>query len=165
MIMALIMSKQQQQPGSSMNHNEIILQSLDIIIEEKLWSNRKPSEILKILNYVSNKGWLYTTSIDNQVKTVICGYRIPEVTDENLVRLPIKEYGKILYIPFVISLNKEDNMYRVVREALNIFLKENQDLTEMVIEDKNNQIKRYKLGANNGEESTVRTSNATNAVC
>lgn len=163
--MALIMSKQQQQPGSSMNHNEIILQSLDIIIEEKLWSNRKPSEILKILNYVSNKGWLYTTSIDNQVKTVICGYRIPEVTDENLVRLPIKEYGKILYIPFVISLNKEDNMYRVVREALNIFLKENQDLTEMVIEDKNNQIKRYKLGANNGEESTVRTSNATNAVC
>lgn len=148
-----------------MNQSEIILQSLDIIVDEKLWPDRKPSDILKILNYVYTKGWLYTTSDDNKIKAVVCGYRIPEITDESLVKLPLKENGNILYIPFVISLNKEDNIYRVVRKALNIFLEKNQDLTEMVIEDKNKKIKRYTLkGELNGEESTVGASNTTNAI-
>lgn len=123
------------------------------MVEEKLWPDRKPSQILKILNYVYNKGWLYTTSSNGKVKAVVCGYRILEVNEETLVKLPTEEEGKILYIPFVISLNKEDNIYKIVRESLNIFLKENQDLTEMIIEDKNNNLKRYALkGESNGEK-------------
>lgn len=148
-----------------MSQYGLILKALDIIIETKLWPDRKPSEILKILNYISNKGWLYTTSIETDIKTIVCGYRIQEVTDDNLVKLPIEETGTILYIPFVISLNKEDNIYRIVRESLSIFLKENQDLTEIVIEDKNHKIKRYNLkGELHGEEPTVTAPDTTNAV-
>lgn len=128
-----------------MNPYEILLQSLDIIIEAKLWEDKKPSEIFKILMYVHNKGFLYTPLIDGKVIAVLCAYRIPEVNDENLVKLPIKESGKILYVPFALSLNKEDNIFRVVRESLNIYLEKNNDIEEIVLEDKNKKLKRYSL--------------------
>ncbi len=145
-----------------MTQQEAILQALDIIVEDKIWPDRKPSQILNILMYVNSKGWLYTTSVQNKVRTIICGYRIPEVSDDTMVKLPVEEIGTILYIPFVLSLNKEDNIYKIIREALGIFLKENQDLTEMVIEDKNNKIKRYKLGESYGEESATTVASTSN---
>ena len=131
---------------------EIIFQALDIICESKLWQDKKPSEILKILLYMHNKGWLYTPIIDGKVQAVIGAYRIDEVTDEKLVKLPKDNSGKILYIPFVISLTKEDNMYEVVRSAMREYLKENTDIEEIILEDKKNNIKRYKIGDKYGEE-------------
>jgi len=131
---------------------EIIFQALDIIIGGKLWEEKKPSEILRILLYMHNKGWLYTPIVDGKVQAVIGAYRILEVTDENLVKLPTDNLGKILYIPFVISLSKEDNMYEVVRNSMREYIKENPDIEEIVLEDKNNNIKRYKIGDNYGKE-------------
>lgn len=125
---------------------EIIFQALDIICESRLWQDKTPSEILKILLYMHNKGWLYTPIIDGKVQAVIGAYRIDEVTDEKLVKLPKDNSGKILYIPFVISLTKEDNMYEVVRSAMKQYLKENPDIEEIVLEGKDDRLKRYKIG-------------------
>lgn len=93
-----------------------------------------------------NKGWLYTPIVDGKVQAVIGAYRIPEVTDESLVRLPTDNLGKILYIPFVISLSKEDNMYEVVRSSTKEYLKNNPDIVEIVLEGKDDKLKRYKIG-------------------
>lgn len=136
-----------------MNENDLILKSLDIIIEEKLWEDKKPSEILRILMYLHNKGWLFFSKIDNEIKAIISAYRIKYVTDDSLKTLPVDENGHILYVPFVLSLNKNENLFHIVREATNIYLKDNPDIEEIVLEDKNNQIKRYSLkGALNGKE-------------
>lgn len=125
---------------------EIIFQALDIICESRLWQDKTPSGILKILLYMHNKGWLYTPIVDGKVQAVIGAYRIPEVTDENLVKLPTDNLGKILYIPFVISLSKEDNMYEVVRNSTKEYLKNNPDIVEIVLEGKDDKLRRYKIG-------------------
>jgi len=93
-----------------------------------------------------NKGWLYTPIINNKVQAVIGAYRIPEVNDEILSRLPTDESGNILYIPFVISVTKEDNMYEVVRGAMKEYLRINPDITEIVLEGKDDKLRRYKIG-------------------
>ncbi len=125
---------------------DLILQSLDIIVESRLWKDKTPSHILKLLLYMHNKGWLYTPMIEGKVHAVIGAYRIPEVTDEILSRLPVSENGNILYIPFVISVTKEDNMYEVVRGAMKEYLKINPDIIEIVLEGKDDKLRRYKIG-------------------
>ena len=136
-----------------MNENDLILKSLDIIIEEKVWEDKKPSEILRILMYLHNKGWLFFSKINGEIKAILSAYRINEVTDDSLKTLPVDENGHILYVPFVLSLNKNENLFHIIREATNIYLKDNPDIEEIVLEDKNNQIKRYSLkGALNGKE-------------
>lgn len=128
-----------------MNEIKLILQALDIIVEEKLWPDRKPSEIFNILLYVHNKGWLYTPTIDGNIIAVMCGYRIPSIDGDNLVKLPIKEEGNILYIPFVLSMKKEDNIFNTIRESMKIYLAQNPNIEEIVLEDKNKKIKHYNL--------------------
>lgn len=136
-----------------MNENDLILKSLDIIIEEKVWADKKPSEILRILMYLHNKGWLFFSKINGEIKAILSAYRINEVTDDSLKTLPVDENGHILYVPFVLSLNKNENLFHIIREATNIYLKDNPDIEEIVLEDKNNQIKRYSLkGALNGKK-------------
>lgn len=125
-----------------MNPNEIICQVLDIAIETKLWPNKKPSDILKIIMYVYGKGWLYTPSVNGKVTAVICAYRIKE--GDSLSKMPLKEEGTILYVPFAISLT-DQNLFKVIRQSINLYVSENPDITELILEDKNNQIKRYNL--------------------
>lgn len=135
-----------------MNEYQVILQALDLLISENLFPEKKPSDVLNLLMYVHTKGWLYTPMIDGVVKVVICAYRIPDATDESLKNMPKEESGNILYVPFVISLG-DSNIYEVIRESLKLYLDANPNIEELVLEDKNNQIKRYKLkGDINGKE-------------
>ncbi len=136
-----------------MNNFKLLLQTLDLIVESKIWPDRKPSEILNILIYIHSKGWLYTLKDNDIVRVIICGYRIPEINDANLTKLPISESGNILYIPFVVSLDKDNNIFEVIRKSMKVFLEQNKDIEEIILEDKNNKIKRYSLkGELNGEK-------------
>ncbi len=128
-----------------MNQFELILQALDIAIDSKLWEGKKCSDVFRILMYVQRKGWLYTPVIDNRVTAVICAYRIPEVNPDNLTKLPKEDSGDILYIPFVMALGENVNLFHIIRESCKIYLENNPDIKEIVLEDKNNKIKRYKL--------------------
>lgn len=140
---------------------KVVLEALDMIVENKLWPEKKPSEILNILLYVHGKGWLYTPTVDGTVAAVICAYRVKE--GDNLKQMPVSEEGTILYVPFAISL-VGDNLFRIIRETLNLYIKENPDITELVLEDKNNQIKRYKLkGASNGQKQRPGITSHANA--
>lgn len=128
---------------------EIILKALDLIIENNLWEDKKPSEILKILIFINSKGYLYTSVIDGNIKAVLCAYRIKDDTD--LIKIPLKEEGRILYVPFLVSVNKDEDLFNIIRESCRIYLERNPDIEEIILEDKNNKIKRYKLkGESNG---------------
>lgn len=143
-----------------MNPIDTLLQCLDLIIEGQLWPEKKASEILKILMYVNNKGWLYTSSVEGKLKAVICAYKIKE--GDSLTQMPIKEEGNILYVPFVLSIEKNVNLFHIIRESCKLYLEENPEVEEIILEDKNNQIKRYKLGENNGKRTIVTTSSNAN---
>lgn len=135
---------------------EIILKSLDIIIESQIWPDKKPSEVLKILLFVHSKGYLYTPTIDGKVQAVFCAYRVKDGDD--LVTIPSIQDGDILYVPFLVSVEKDSNLFNVVRESCRIYLDDNPDIKEIIIEDKNNKIKRYKLGVTkNGQRQTVKS--------
>lgn len=138
-----------------MNPIDILLQSLDIFVENKHWPELKPSEIFKIIFYAHNKGWLYAPTANGKVQCVICAYRISEVNEQTLLRVPLKEEGNILYVPFFLSLNKEENIFRITRETLKIYLENNPDVTEMVLQDKNEKIKRYSLRGDNNENAEI----------
>ncbi len=144
-----------------MNNYDLLLQCLDIILESRLWKDKKPSEVFKILVYVHQKGWLYTPRVGDKIKAVMCGYRISD--GDSLIKLPTEDKGNILYIPFVISLDKEADLFHIVRESCKIYLSENPDINEIILEDKNNNIRRYPIkGVKNGKESTVTTPNTAN---
>lgn len=128
-----------------MNQFDLILQSLDAMIKGQVWLDKKPSEILRILLHVHSKGWLYTPHKDGEITAVICAYRIKEVTDENLTKIPKEDSGNILYVPFVFSLKIESNLFSIIRETCKIYLEQNPDIEEIVLEDKNKQVKKYKL--------------------
>lgn len=127
-----------------------LFQVLDLAIEYKLWPEKKPSEVFKLILYVHNRGWLYTPVVDTKVQAVICAYRIPEVNPDNLVKIPVAEEGNILYVPFAISLGS-DNLFSVIRETLRDFLDDNPDIVELVLEKKGKTV-RFNLGDRNGIE-------------
>lgn len=135
---------------------EILLKSLDLIIENQLWPEKKPSEVLRILLYTQERGWIYTPNIDGDIKAVICAYRIKDVSDESLTKMPVKDEGNILYVPFIVSTEKDKSLFHVIRESCKIYLEQNPDIEELAFEDKNNNIKRYNLkGALNGQEQVA----------
>lgn len=133
-----------------MNQYKLILQSLDLIIETALWPEKKPSEVFNILMYLHNKGWLYTPTTDGKITAVMCGYRIPEVNETTLTKMPINESGNILYVPFVIAIEKNVNLFHIIRESCKLYLKDNPDIEQIVLEDKNKNIKTFKLKATQG---------------
>lgn len=136
-----------------MSFAKVILGSLDAIIESKLWPDKKPSEIFNILMYVNSKGWLYTPTVDGNVEAILCAYRIPEVSKDTLNKMPLEDSGKILYVPFVLALNKKINLFHIVRESCKIYLEEHPDIEEIVLEDKNQKVKRYAIkGVSNGKK-------------
>jgi hypothetical protein len=141
---------------------EIILKALDIICASRIWQDKPPSHTLRVLLYMQNKGWLYVPSISGEIQAVIGAYRIPDVNEETLSRLPVKEEGTILYVPFVVSTTEEYNMYKVVRESMKQYLIQNPDITEIVLEGKDDKLRRYKIGVNNGKEQKLRASSTTN---
>lgn len=138
-----------------MNQFEPILQALDIICTSRIWQDKTPSQILRILMYVHNRGWLYVPVTDNKAQAVIGAYRIKEVNESTLGNLPVKEEGNILYVPFVVSINPDANMYEVVRSAMRQYLDQNSDIIEIVLEGKDDNLKRYKLGEKNGQEQSA----------
>lgn len=140
---------------------ETIFQSLDIIVTSRIWKDKPPSHTLKILLYMNAKGWLYAPEENDKVQAVIGAYRIPDVTDEAIGRLPEKESGIILYIPFVINVSKADNTYKVVRNAMRKYLKENADINEIVLEGKDDKLRRYKIGDQYGQSQELRIPRTT----
>lgn len=149
---------------SKINNNKALLQAFDIMVEEKIWHDVKASELLRILTFLNSKAWLHMPEIDNEVVAVIAAYRIKEISDECMTKIPEIEDGNILYVPMAISLKKEENIYKVVRESLNIYLGENPDITQLVLEDKNEKLKVYNIGAKNGQGEIPRATSTTNAV-
>lgn len=133
-----------------MVNNEIILRSLDIICASRIWKDKTPSHTLRILMYMNSKNWLYV-----QGNAVIGAYRVPDTSDETLGRLPTEEIGNKLYIPFVLSLNKEYNIYGDVRKATTIYLEKNQDIREIVLEGKDDRLRIFKIGERYGQEQRV----------
>lgn len=145
-----------------MNANAIILQTFDLAMKKNLFPLLSPSEILKVIMYVHMKGWLYTPTVDGKVTVAICAYRINEVNEDTLYKIPSEEGGKILYVPFAISL-VDENIATVIRESLNLYIEANPDIEELVLENRHKQLKRYPLKEkNNGsEEGRIKvTSNA-----
>lgn len=122
---------------------ELLLQALDLIIENKIWPDKKPSEIIKILLLVHGKGYLFTPIFEGKVKAVFCAYAISE--GDSLTSIPDKSIGNILYVPFMVSVNKRENIFNIIRESCRIYIENNPNIKEIMLEDKNNKIKRYKL--------------------
>lgn len=136
---------------------ETLLKALDLVIENKIWEDKKPSEVLKILMLVNSKGFLYTPIVNGEIKAVLCAYRIKDIN--NLTKIPLKEEGKILYVPFLVSVNKNEDLFNIIRESCRIYLENNSDIEEIILEDKNNKIKRYRLkGDNNGKKQRFNSS-------
>lgn len=136
-----------------MTQSELIAQALTVTYKAKVLGDMTPGEYLMVLMYCHTKGWLYLSQHDGKVVSVIAAYRIPEVTEAYMGKLPPQEGGTILYIPMAASLDPSENVFKSMRETLRKYLEQNPDITEIVIEKENNQLKRYKRkGVENEQE-------------
>lgn len=127
-----------------MTQYDIILHAFDLAMSSKIWPGTTPTEMLRIIFYIHSNKWLYVATHEGKISAVIVAFRIPEVTDENLTKMPVKESGNILYVPMVFSAGN-GNMYTIVKESLRKYLGDNPDVTELVLQDKNEKLKRYSL--------------------
>lgn len=146
-----------------MNKIEIILKAFDIMVADKIWHDVTASQLLRILMYLNSRNWLHFLTVDGEYQAVVAAYRIKEISDQAMTIIPENEEGNILYIPMVISLKKEGNMYKIVRESTRMYLEQNPDITQIVLEDKNEKLKVYNIkGEHHGEIESSRVTTAAN---
>lgn len=144
-----------------MNQYEIILKAFDVMVANKIWHDVTASQLLKILMYLHGKQWIYIPTINGEACAVIAAYRIKEISDECMTKVPVKEEGNILYIPMAISLKGEEDMYKIVRESLRLYIKENPDIEKLVLEDKNEKLKVYNLKGEQDGKKAIPTASST----
>lgn len=147
-----------------MNQHAIILKAFDLILKHKIWEDKTPSEILKILMYLHTKGWLYIPVVDGKIEAIIAAYRIEYINDSSLVKIPVTEIGNTLYVPLALNLS-DKSLYRTIRNSLKSYLEDNPNVNEIVFEElRTNKIKRHKLnkGASYGKQKRARVTSDTN---
>ena len=91
-----------------MNQAELIFKVYVLVNQLGVCPKTKPADWVKTLLYLHSKGWLWVNADDKgEVLMAAAMYRIPEVKPEYTDKLPEKEEGKILYVPFFVSVSKD----------------------------------------------------------
>ena len=130
-----------------MKQSEALRQILMMVLKSGIRPEMTPKEWLGIIFYCHKKGWLYGKYEDEKVKVAAVAYRIKDFNEKEYQEaktfiLPEKEEGRILFVPFIVS--KDKDVFKI-KKSTTQFLKLNPDITEIVFEDRNNRIKRFKV--------------------
>lgn len=104
----------------------LLSRCFEMVVNQNVCPQTPRSEMMQILEYCHEKGWLYTNPKANAF--VRC-YRIPVVDKKFDEILPKEEEGQILYVNFAVS---EDDEPSSLLKILRGYLLNNPEVKEMV---------------------------------
>lgn len=110
----------------------LLMKCANMVKRSEVCPDSSYKEMLDVIHYSHNKGYLYTTKDAN---TFICGYRIPEINEKWKNTIPEKEQGTIFYVNFAVSENPD---WMVLLKMLREYLKSNTDVKELCYFRRNN---------------------------
>lgn len=104
----------------------LIQRCFDMVVKENVCPETPRSEMMQIISYCHDKGWLYTNPKAN---AFVCCYKIPKVDKQYDETLPTEEVGEILYVNFAVSESDEPaSLLKILRG----YLLNNPEVKEMV---------------------------------
>lgn len=93
---------------------------------------------LQIVFYMQERGWIHFLAENENIVGMWGGWRVKEYTDKVLDALPLKEEGRVLYIPFACSESKDRFIF--LREARKLT-----DVDEIVFNEHNKNGRLHKI--------------------
>ena len=125
---------------------------MEMVIQARVRPKMQPFEWLGVLLYLEKKGWLKVFTDDGgRVIAATAAYRVKEFKQKAKDKIPEREEGNILFVPFFVSV-ADDRME--VPRIIKKYLSENPEIKEVVFEDKNNRVRRFRRDRHGEEQET-----------
>ena len=120
--------------------------------DSNIYKDTKPSDWFRVLMFMHKNGWLYFAQEDGEIVLVVGMYRIKKFNLNDIKKLPEKEEGDILYIPFFAS-HAKDKM--LPRKLLKQYLDNHKNIKEIAFyaNDKKRSFKRVRSRKNGKRKS------------
>lgn len=104
----------------------LLSKCFEMVVKQNVCPKTPRSEMMQILEYCHDKGWLYTNPKAN---AFVCCYKIPKVDEKYDKEFPKEETGEILYVNFAVSDGEEpSSLLKILRGYLLV----NPEVKEMV---------------------------------
>jgi len=136
---------------------DLTLKIYRFVIKSGVCPETTPAEWLHIICYMHERGWIKIERKDGKIESVVGRYKVKEFKEEDLDKMPEKEEGTILVVPFACSVSEDKT---ILKKIFNQYRKSN-EISEIVFYERNSntKFKRFKIkGDNNGkEQSTITT--------
>jgi hypothetical protein len=137
-----------------MTQGQVLAQAFLMLKDKNIYPNAQPSDWLKVLLYMHKKGWLYIGFEKEKLAMVAGMYRIKKFDKDTIKKLPEKEEGNVLYVPFFAS-SAEDKL--LPRKLLQRYLSKHKDIKRIAFyaDDKEKVFKRLKERKNGKRKNRV----------
>lgn len=86
-----------------MTENELLKKVYDLVLASEACPHLLPAQWMSMLLYMHRRGWLYCSIRGNELFAVAGAFRICSWDEKFREKLPEREEGSTLYIPFVAS--------------------------------------------------------------
>lgn len=132
-----------------MTQAKLIFKIYLLINKSGVCPNTKPQEWIRKLLYLHSKGWLWFVLDDNKnIEMVAAMYRVPSLDDSYTNVFPEKEEGKILYIPFFVSVSKDPLK---AKKTLTKYMDRHIDIDELAFFERNSDTNLKRFRRNKGD--------------
>ncbi len=133
-----------------------IFQAFALIKEAKVLEHLKDADIIKLLLFCDNKGWMHYDFDGIKILLVGCAYNVKEFDPKTQHKLPEKSEGHIMFVPFIASRTKDKFKFKKMMSG---YLKDNPETSEIVYyKDDEETPTVYKLkGEKSGKKERVLT--------
>lgn len=127
---------------SEIDQNKLLLEIFKLVFKSGVCPDSTPSELLKSILHMHNKGYLYVAFENDSLCTVVGAYLIKEFNDVVIENIPEVEEGDILYIPFLVNTSKDKLM---IKRLLSEYLDINKNVKEVIFYERNSddRLKRF----------------------
>ncbi|HTL48365.1 MAG TPA: hypothetical protein VL688_09950 [Verrucomicrobiae bacterium] len=112
-----------------MTENELLSKIYELVLSSEACPHLLPAQWMSTLLYMHRRRWLYCSVKGSQLNAVLGAYRIKAWDEKGKDKMPEKEEGDILYIPFVAS---EGKIPIAVRRLVKYCLRENPGIKKIV---------------------------------
>lgn len=125
-----------------MNENELLKKVYDLVLASEACPHLLPAQWMSRLLYMHRRGWLYCSVKGSELMAVAGAFRIRQWDEKYRDKLPEKEEGDLLYVPFVAS---EGKIPVAVLRLLRYCLRENPGIKKVIYDRKSQDPAREKF--------------------
>lgn len=133
-----------------------IFQAFALIKDSKVLEHLDDAQIIRMLLYCDDKGWMHYKFDGIKILLVACAYNLEKFDPKTQHQIPAESKGKIMFVPFVASRTKDKF---TLKELLSGYLAEHPETEKIIFyKDDATQPTTYNLkGETSGKTERVST--------